>query len=88
VRGLAESPDPSDGRERADVHRVDVVGRLGAVGSPADDDVGRLRRVEGVPEYVLVPVGARRLVRQARHLPVVPAHPAAPRVRHREPCRS
>jgi hypothetical protein len=44
--------------------------------------------VERVPKDVLVPVGARRLVRQARHLPVVPAHPAAPGVGHREPCTS
>jgi hypothetical protein len=44
--------------------------------------------VEGVPEDVLVPVSAGRLVRQARDLPVVPAHPAAPGVGDREPvCR-
>jgi hypothetical protein len=36
-------------------------------------------------EEVLVAVAARRLERQARHLPVVPAHAAAPRVGHLQP---
>jgi hypothetical protein len=61
------------------------VGRQrGAVRPPGDEDVGRLRGVEGVPEEVLVPVGARRLERQARDLPVVPADAAAPAVGDRD----
>jgi hypothetical protein len=71
--------------ERPEVHRVHVGRELGAVGSLGDEDVGRLRRVEGVPEEVLVAVAARRLERQARHLPVVFAHAAATRVGHLQP---
>jgi hypothetical protein len=57
---------------------VHVGRQRGAVRPPCDELVGRLRGVEGVPEEVLVPVGARCLERQARGLPVVPADPAAP----------
>jgi hypothetical protein len=71
--------------ERSQIHRVYVGRQRGLVRPPGDEDVGRLRGVEGVPEEVLVPVGARRLERQARDLPVVPADAAAPAVGDRGP---
>jgi hypothetical protein len=66
---------------------VDVGLEPGAVDPVADEDVGRLRGVEGVPEEVLVAVGAGQLERQARDLPIVPPDAAAPAVDDLEPVR-
>ena len=66
---------------RGEVERAVVDGGGGELG-------GGVRRVQQVPEQVLVPVVAQRRVGRAPGLPVEPARPAA-RVRHvLEPCTS
>lgn len=75
-------------RKAADVDGMRIRRRPGAVRSPAEDLVARLRGVEGVPEEVLAPVAAWRLEREARYLPVVPPDSAAPRIRHVESCKN
>lgn len=67
-------------RQSFEIYWVRIFWRLCRVGSFAEDYIGRLRWVEGIPEDIVIPVLTWGLQWQARDLAVVSSHTTAPTV--------